>query len=311
MPNSSATPSAGPLAALSDSLSAIVEALGPSTLAVPGRHRRGLASAVVWKPGVAVTVTHVFRHLPAAISMVDAGGNDVEATLVGMDSSTDVAVFRVPEAAGAPAALGDPATVKAGSLAIAVGRSAAGDVTASYGIVNRTSGAWETWLGGQLDRLIRLDGGVYEGLSGGPVADASGRVVGIATSALSRSYGIVVPATTVSRVVEALLTKGHVPRAFLGIGAQQVPLPTQSGEPGGVGLLVTGLSSGGPAQAAGMLLGDILVAVDGKSVASLQELRAGLSDKVGQTVRVTVRRGGVPTDLQLTVGQWPTEKRRC
>ena len=78
------------------------------------------------------------------------------------------------------------------------------DLTASYGIVNRTSGPWETWLGGQLDRLIRLDGGLYDGLSGGPVADATGHVIGIASAALSRSYGIVVPVGTVDRVVDAL-----------------------------------------------------------------------------------------------------------
>jgi serine protease Do len=310
--NTSSIPAAGPLAAFSDAVAAIVEAVGASTLSTPGHQRRGLASAVVWKPGVVVTAAHVFRRNPAAISLLAGGGNSVEATLAGIDSPTDIAVFRVPEQAAPAAHLGDPSTLKAGSLAIAVGRSASGDLTASYGIVNRTSGAWETWLGGQLDRMIRLDGSLYQGLSGGPVADASGKVVGIATSALSRSYGMVVPATTVTRVVEALLSKGHVPRAFLGIGAQ--PVPVRSQEDGGAdaaGLLITGLVAGGPADSAGMLVGDILIGVDGKAAASLHDLRAGLADKVGQAVQATVHRGGVPTELKLEVGQWPTEKRRC
>lgn len=314
MTNAQAAAAAGPLAALSDSIASLVEAVGAATLSVPGRHRRGLASAVVWQPGVVVTAAHVFHRTPAAISLVAAGGQGIEATLVGIDSSTDIAVFRIAENAAPAATLGDPSAIKAGSLAIAVGRSASGDLTASYGIVNRSSGPWETWLGGQLDRLIRLDGGIYEGLSGGPVADAGAAVVGMATSALSRSYGMVVPATTVTRVVESLLTKGHVARAFLGIGAQPVPLRAAAGQGAGEGengLLITGLAPGGPADAAGMLVGDILVRVDGHPAASLQDLRHALAGKVGQTVQATVYRGGVPTELSLTVGQWPTEQRRC
>ncbi len=118
-----------------------------------------------------------------------------------------------------------PPASRPGHVAIAVGRSGEGDTIASAGLVNRAGGPWQTWLGGPIDRLIRLDGGIYDGLSGAPVADASGAVIGTATSALSRSYGIVVPAATVSRVVDALLAHGRVGRAWLGIGAQTVPVP--------------------------------------------------------------------------------------
>jgi serine protease Do len=297
-----------PLAVFSEALSSLAAAVGASTFCIPGRHGRALATAVAWRPGIAVTVAHVFRRTPAALSFVGPEGAVVEATLAGIDSSTDLAVFRMAEAAAPAITLGNAATLKAGSLVMAVGRSSGGDVTASHGIVNRSAGPWETWLGGQLDRLIRLDGGLHEGLSGAPVTDALGTVVGIATSALSRSYGMVVPASTVNRVVDALLTKGHVSRAFLGIGVQPVAV---AGEEEG-GLLITGLVPGGPAQAAGMLVGDILVRVDGQPASSLQALRQALSDKVGQAVQATVHRGGVPTELTLTVAQWPTEKRhRC
>lgn len=301
--------SSNPLAACSDALASLAASVGASTMCVPGRHGRALATAVMWRPGIAVTVAHVFRRTPAALSLVGADGAVADATLAGIDSSTDIAAFRVAETTAPVAALGDAAALKAGSLVVAVGRSSGGDITASHGIVNRSAGPWESWLGGQLDRLIRLDGGLHEGLSGAPVADAGGLVIGIATSALSRSYGMVVPASTVSRVVEALLTKGHVPRAFLGIGAQPVDV---QGESGTTGLLITGLVPGGPAQAAGMRVGDILVRVDGQPAASLQALRQALADKVGQAVTATVHRGGVPTELTLTVAQWPTEHRhRC
>jgi serine protease Do len=218
------SPSTNPLIAISDCLAAVVDGVGKSTVAVRSR-RRGVASGVVWRPGVLVTVAHAFHRAPAAISLVAEGGRCLDAALIGVDSTTDIAVFRLPDESVAAVETGDASSVRAGHLAIAIGRGSAGDLTASYGLVNRTGGAWQTWLGGHVDRLIRLDGGVYDGLSGGPVADARGSVIGIATSALSRSYGVVVPALTVSRVVDALLAKGHVARAFLGISAQPVPLP--------------------------------------------------------------------------------------
>ena len=318
MTGTSADSLGNPLIALSHSLAAVVDSVGRSTVAVRGR-RHGVASGVVWRPGVLVTAAHVFRGTPAAASLVGDGGQGLDAALIGIDSTTDIAVFRLPDDSIPAAQIGDASGLTAGHLAIAVGRGSGGDLTASYGLVNRTGPAWQTWLGGHLDRLIRLDGGVYEGLSGGPVADASGSVIGIATSALSRTYGIVVPASTVSRVVDALLTKGRVARAFLGIGAQPVPLSRTAGEPGGAaagegepafGLLVTSLASGGPADKAGILVGDILVSVAGRRVSSLHDLRSALADRVGQQVRVELRRGGAPSELSLTVGEWPAE-RRC
>jgi S1-C subfamily serine protease len=306
------SPDTNPLVAISDSLAAVVDVVGKSTVAVLGR-RRGVTSGVVWRPGVLVTVAHAFRRAPAAISLVAEGGRSLDAALIGIDSSTDIAVFRLPDESVAAVQTGDASTVRAGHLAIAIGRGSAGDVTASYGLVNRTGGAWQTWLGGHIDRLIRLDGGVYDGLSGGPVADARGSVIGIATSALSRSYGIVVPTLTVSRVVDALLGKGHVARAFLGISAQTVPLPKTAGEAAAeedstVGLLITPLVRGGPADQAGVLIGDILVSVAGQPTPNLHDVRSALADHIGEQVRVNVLRGGVPTELQLTVAEWPTER---
>lgn len=313
--NASSGIAANPLIATSQALADVVERVGASTLAVQGR-RGALASALVWQAGVVVSAAHVFRRTPAAITVIAAQGVELDATLVGIDTSTDIAVFRLPDESLAAAQIGDAASVKAGHLVVAVGRSGGGDITASHGIVNRVSGPWQSWLGGRIDRLIRLDGGIYEGLSGGPVVDAGGAVVGIATSALSRSYGIVVPTSTVSRVVEALLAKGHVARAFLGIGAQPVPLAklddAQTVVAGGeTGLLITALAPDGPAAKAGLLIGDIVAEVAGHPATDLHALRDLLADHVGEAVRISLRRGGAPVDVTLTVGEWPTEKRRC
>ena len=294
------------LRAHSDRIASIVDQLGAGTVAVLGR-RGAIASGCAWRRGLVVSAAHVFRRTPAALTLVDAAGTSRAATLVGIDSSTDLALFRLAdEDAVAPLRLVAPAPVRAGHFAIAVGRSAEGDTIASAGLVNRVGGPWQTWLGGSIDRLIRLDGGVY----GAPVADADGAVLGVATAALSRSYGIVVPAATVSRVVDALLAHGRVARPWLGIGAQTVPLPEAAGAVAGEksGLLVTSLEAGGPAERAGLLIGDIIVRAAESAAGNLRDLRQALAAHVGQTVALAVLRGGATLDLQTSVGEWPSAR---
>jgi S1-C subfamily serine protease len=304
------TPIANPLHACSEALADLVANIGRATLAVRGPGRHGVASGVIWRPGILVTAAHVFRRAPAAISVVGAEGAGADAALIGLDSPTDVAVFRLADAEAPAAPLAGDAKLRAGELAIAVGRSQRGELTSSFGMVNRVAGAWQTWLGGHVEQLIRLDGGIHDGLSGGPVANAGGKVLGIATSALSRGYGVVVPEATVSRVVDDLLLKGHVARAFLGIGAQPVPVDGGGAEADS-GLLITSLVPAGPAAQAGVLIGDIVLAVGGHPATSLHDMRRLLAAQIGQSVPLALIRGGVPIELALTVAQWPTESRRC
>jgi len=301
-------------AAHSDALATLVERVAASTFAVRGR-RGTLATAVIWQPGLVVTAAHVFRRAPAAITLIGAEGQSVEATLVGLDSSTDIALFRLAvtdATAFPPVATGDAAGVRAGQLVVAVGRSGEGDAIASSGIVNRAAGPWQTWLGGSLDRLIRLDGGVYDGLSGAPVADARGAVIGLATAALSRSYGIVVPTSTVARVVAALLANGHIARPWLGIGAQPVPVAGETeAQAATTGLLISSLAPGGPAERAGLLIGDIVVRAAGQIAADLRALRDALAAHVGRAATLSIVRGGVAREVEVQVGEWPTERRFC
>ena len=146
----------------------------------------------------------------------------------------------------------------------------------------------------------------------GPVADATGLVLGMATSALSRNNGIVIPASTISRVIDELLAQGHVARAFLGIGAQPVPVANLAPDPGAkAGLLITSLLPGGPAAQAGLLVGDILVDVGDHRAASVPELREALAGHIGKSVHVSLIRGGAAAEVEVTVGQWPAEARAC
>jgi S1-C subfamily serine protease len=297
---------ANPLADLSDALAALVDRIVPHTLAVVGRQRRASATATVWRSGgLAVTAAHALRHSPAALTLVGDGGRTVDASVVGTDVTTDLALLRLADSALPAVAAGDAARVKAGHWVVAVGRSADGDPVASSGIVNRASGPWQTWLGGGIDRLIRLDGGVYDGLSGAPVADAQGAVIGIATAALSRSFGIVVPAATVDRVVDQLLAQGHVGRGFLGVGAQPATLPD-----GQAGVLVTGLMPDGAAARAGLMVGDLIVRIGGTATPTLQAMRAALAGRSGEAVDVELVRAGAALTLAVTVGDWP-QRRHC
>jgi len=295
-----------PLQALSDSIASTVEKVGMSTVALRGRGRRALGCGVVWRTGMMVTVAHAFGRVPATVSVITAQQAGADATLVGTDPPTDLAVFRLPDDALPAVDRSNSAVVRPGQLAILVGRSPGADLTASVSVINRVAGAWQTWLGGHMDRLIRLDAGPHDGLSGAPVADAAGKVFGLATSGLSRSYGVVVPESTISRVVDELLAKGHVARAFLGISVQ----PVEAGIPE-AGLLITSLLPGGPATQAGLLVGDIVLEVADHRAASLPELRDALAGNIGKSVHVSLIRGGSPAQVDVTVGQWPTEARAC
>jgi serine protease Do len=317
-------PIGSPLQAFSDSIASTVEAVGTSTVAVRGRGRHALGCGLVWRPGILVTAAHIFGRAPATASIITAQRAAADLALVGTDSPTDLAVFRLPDQALPAVQISDSPGARAGELAILIGRSQGAEVTASVSVIHRLSGPWQTWLGGHIDRLIRLDIGLQDGMSGAAVADATGHVLGMATSALSRNNGIVIPASTISRVVDELLARGHVARAFLGIGAQPVPVANlaasapgaEAGKPAEApgaeaGLLITSMLPGGPAAQAGLLVGDILVDVGDHRAASVPELREALAGNIGKSVRVSLIRGGTPAEVEVTVGQWPAEARAC
>ncbi len=147
---------------------------------------------------------------------------------------------------------------------------------------------------------------MYPGFSGGPLVDVDGRVIGLSTSALVRGVSLAVPTATLERVVNALLSDGHIRRGYLGIGAQPVRLPealaTQLGQE--AGLLLTSVEAGSPAEDAGLMLGDTIVSVDGHPTAAIDDLQALLSgDHVGATLPVKIVRGGVSQEISAVVGE--------
>jgi len=159
---------------------------------------------------------------------------------------------------------------------------------------------------GSIGPIIQTDLVMYPGFSGGPLVDATGGVRGLNTSALSRGSAITIPTSTVRTVVEALLSHGKVRRGYLGISSQMVRLPTELAESIGqeTALLLVNVEPESPAAAAGLLMGDTLVALDGQPVRDVDDLMALLGgDRVGRKVPAQIVRGGERRDLNVTIGE--------
>ena len=296
------------IAALSDQIADIVARAGASVVAVHAR-RAYPSSGLLWQPGVVVTAAHAIRR-ESDIVVVLPDGSRMPAVLAGVDSGTDVAVLRLESAQGGPAQLGDAASVRPGHYVIAVARGADGEPAASTGIVARTGGEWRTWRGGRMDRLIQLDGGLWPGFSGAPILDATGRVIGIGTSALARGRAVVIPVSVLQRSGEQLLAHGRVAQAYLGAGTRSVAIPARIRGRLGLenthGLIVVSIESDGPAETAGVTLGDVLVALDATHVPDIDSLRSALDDKsVGARVQLKVIRAGELQTLAVTLGARP------
>ncbi len=290
------------LSVLSDGIADAVEKIGPSVVQVNGRRRRA-ASGVVYATGMVLTASHVLER-EEDLTVGTHDGRILEARLVGRDPSTDLAVLEVPEfgdgAVARPAARG----ARVGQISLAVARPTREEIRASFGVVSAVGGPLRTGRGARLERYIQTDVTPYPGFSGGPLINAEGHVLGI--TVLARSVAFAVPSEVAWRVAGTLSERGSVKRGYLGILSQPVRLPTAQrvGLEQRGGLLVVGVDDESPAGRGGMLLGDILVALDATPVTDTDELQALLTgDKVGQEVSVGVIRGGELQTLRVSVGE--------
>ena len=295
------------LLSLSNDLAGAVERTAPAIVTVHAR-RRLPSTGIHWRPGVIVTADHTVRA-EEDITVTTPDGRALPAVLAGRDPGTDLAVLTVKDAGSATAALGDDAALKVGHLVLALGYGP----RVSWGVIGALGPRWRSWRGGEIERLVRLDLTLYPGFSGGPLVDAAGRVVGLNTSGLARDARLAVPATTVTRVADELLRTGHVSRGYLGLGMQPVPLPEplrrQLGLTRETGLIVVTVEPDGPAARAGVLLGDVLVALDGAPVGDLDDVQARLgSDRIGVAIPAVLVRAGERTELSITVGAQPSRR---
>jgi len=292
------------LSTFSNQLADAVAAVAPSVVQVQGRRRP--VSGIAFDKNVVITSARALGRGDGARVVAD-DGRQVDAQLVGWDPASGLAVLRADGLDLVPAVVSDTEP-RVGHLALPIARSWSNALTASAGIVAVIGGPLRTGRGQSLDRVIRITAPLHEGFAGGPVVDASGRVVGISTSAHIRGLAVVIPATLAWKNVAHVLEHGRPRAGFLGILGQAVRLPEgQRGDAGhDRGLLVIAATPGEPAAAAGVLVGDIILSLDGRTVETTDDLLGLLTgERVGQTVPLRVLRGGAARELPVTVGERP------
>ena len=293
------------LTAFSESLVQAVAKAGESTVLVNGR-RRMPASGIVYAPDLILTADHVVER-DEDISVVLVNGAKVNATIAGRDPGNDLVLLRLDKASSTPAekALRE---AKVGQVVIALGRPSLEGIEASLGIISAVGGPVRTGHGGLLERYLRTDAIPFPGFSGGPLIDTEGRVVGLNTSGLAHGAAITIPAFLAWSVAENLAKFGHIKHGYLGIRSQQVELSTDVrkalGREQEAGLLLVSVESGSPAEVGGLIVGDILVAIEKQAIIDHDELMVHLSgESVGKPLKMQILRGGQPIEISVTVGE--------
>ncbi len=285
----------------SDAAAGRVADAAPCVLAVRVGHRH--RTGILWRPDVVVTSEQVLPD-ETDLTVVRVGA-EISARLIGRDPGTNVAALRLGEALqGTP-----PETAPApqvGALALMLGADREGGPTVRLAMVHATGPAWHSLHGGRIDAMVRLDArlGADEG---GPVLDAAGRLLGMSTAG-PRRRALVIPAATIARVLDPLLTAGRIARGWLGVGLHRVAVPQALRAAAGreSGMMVVSLAADGPAEKAGVLPGDILLEVDGTPAPDARMMGAKLGpERIGQPVAVKLLRGGAPQTLSLTVAARP------
>ena len=291
------------LTEFSAALSQRVAAARPLVAAIRMRGH-SLRSGTLWRKDVVVASEQTLPRGEEAEVALAAGGT-FTARLAGRDPGTNIAILRLdnsPQPAWSGAAAPQP-----GALALAFAADGLGGAAVRLGAVHSVGPAWHSRAGGRIDQRIVLDLRLGRGEEGGPVVDAAGKLLGISTLGPRRRV-LAIPTATVERVLEPLLTKGRVARGWLGAAVQPVLVPEALRDEAGQaqGLMVLGVTRDGPAAQAGVLMGDILVALDGAAVAGASQL-AGLlgPEAVGKQVELRLIRAGAVQSLTATVGERP------
>ncbi|TPJ36527.1 serine protease [Mesorhizobium sp. B2-5-13] len=283
------------LSAFSDAIADLAAKAAPATASFATHHHR-TASAFHWRDGYFVTAEEAVET-GEEIELTLASGATVKAELVGRDPSTGVALLKPADAATAPV-LARADAVRPGNIAIAIG-SSQGSALAVSGSVGEVGPAWRSMRGGTIDRRINLAVGAGGRFEGGPVLDAKGALIGMLLFG-PRGRALVMPYETIERAVATLREKGHVARGYLGAGLH--PVRDRDAD----GAMVMSLDDNGPAKAAGLSLGDIIVAWNGEAVHGPRDLIRRLGpDSAGASVTLGVVRGGEQRDVVLIIGEKP------
>jgi S1-C subfamily serine protease len=298
----------GVLASLSNDLASAVASAGRSVVAVHGRHRFP-ASGVAWGEDQVVTASHVLER-DSDLTITAPDGTQHAAHLLGRDPGSDLAILGVPGASLAPITRAASGSLHAGELALAVGRPGTPEPIASFGAISSSGGAWRTARGGVLEAYIRADVALLPGLSGGALVDVSGRMLGLLSAYLAGGDPVAIPTQSVEGVVDRILSGGSVRRAYLGVSSQPVELQELLRQrlrlEQATGLMLLGLEPGAPAERAGLLLGDIVLAIGGRTVEDGEALQMALGPAAVNTpTPIRFIRGGELREISVTPAPRP------
>jgi S1-C subfamily serine protease len=308
------------LAAFSDEIAGTVERVGRSVVRIDAG-RRFPGSGVVWHADAGGTTILTVDHAIEDEDNVEIGlpdGATVKATVAGRDENSDLALLKLEGAYGLTA-LSRHAAPRVGQFALVVARPGSA-LSTSIGVVGAISpssrgggrGRSESGSTSEQESLIWTDASFYPGFGGAPLVDASGRMIGLATSTARSGAGVAIPVNTIERIVQSLQRHGRIRRGFLGIGSQPVELPealrTKLALAQESALLVMGVEANGPADNAGLMIGDVLVTLAGQATVDHPTLLALLSaERVGQPTPVRLIRGGELRDVSVTIGERTAE----
>jgi len=292
---------------VSNALAEATEKAGAHVVAIH-TEARGSSSGVIWRPGVIVTAEHALRR-DEEIQVTLADGKIVPAKVIGRDPSTDVAVLACEEARAA-AALGISESLRPGNIALVVGRTRASGPVAALAFVSLVVKERRMWGGTSVAPYVRLDVALQRTGVGGAVVDAGGQIVALATPKFSPGGALALPVSVVNRVVNALLEKGRISRGYLGVGLQPIRLPENLRQvlnrKEKTAAIVLEVQPGGPAHKAGVVIGDILIGLNGAAVQRLEDVQAHLhGEEIGKTVKAEFLRGGERRDAEIVITERP------
>jgi putative serine protease PepD len=303
---------------------AVARKASPSvvTISVAGSGTGTGSGVIISEDGYAVTNNHVVSAAGARaeISVRLHDGRDVAATVVGTDPTSDLAVIQLEDVSGlTPVEWGDSSSLEVGEVVVAIGSPLGLDGTLTSGVVStisrpvRTGDSGETGGSEAVIDAIQHDAPINPGNSGGALLDSQGRLVGI-NSAIATvggqqsgniGVGFAIPSDTVRNVAEQIIDQGYADRAYLGVSTSTAgALPGQS--TAGDGAQVREVVAGGPAQAAGLQVGDVITEVGERQIEDADELTVAVRNKApGDTVEVTYQRGGEEDTVSVTLGTAP------
>ena len=261
------------------------------------RRRGGSGSGFIFTPdGFILTNSHVV-HAGKKLDVTLADGSTHEATLVGDDPGTDLAVIQIHANGLTPAVLGDSGKLQVGQLVVAIGNPYGFDATVTAGVVSAMGRTFRSYAGRLIDNVIQTDASLNPGNSGGPLVNSRGEVIGVNTAVILPAQGLcfAVPSNTAAFVASRLMRDGKIRRAYVGVAGQNVPIHTKLVRfyklENKTGVMVAGVETGSPASRAGVQEGDVIVGFDDKPIKDIDDLHRLLSDEsLGRDTKITVLR---------------------